>query len=271
MSIYLLFSLRCRVFLLSSISIFGLLGCVGRQSAVYETAKAAFEDKQSLINKAPLNPQYRYKFAEVDGRPALLVLGYIDKANQSPIETWYSANQELIQFQNDRLISTAGLDVNWMQVHYDWLPVAANQFNPEIEEKGAIPSIAQIVQKKSIQEALPRTSTIPLMVYQRTRTVMPGYRAQISEIVFLERLDGPPAQIASKDRENLNSGSIYWVQERVVPKINDPHNPGFISLPAYYAIDISKNPAQVVYGRQCLVSDYCLSWQVWPRYESTGP
>lgn len=269
MSTYFILFLRCRFFLLSSLTIFSLLGCVGRQSAVYETFKVAFEDKQDLIDKAPLNPQYRYKFTEVNGRPALLVLGYIDQAQQSPIETWYSANQELIQFQNDRLRSTAGLDVNWTEVDYAWLPLADRQSNLLPEEKGAIPSVAQIVEKKVGLDASSRSSKSPLMVYRRIRTVMPGYRAQIQETVFLERLEGPPANISSQDRKNFNSPSIYWVQERVESKFNDPHNPGLIALPAYYAIDISKAPAQVVYGRQCLIADYCLSWQAWPRYQGS--
>jgi hypothetical protein len=195
------------------------------------------------------------------------VLGYVDQTNQSPLETWYSANQELIQLQGDRLVGTAGLDVNWVNVLYDRISFETNRSNVGLGEKGAVPSIAQIVTNSSLVQVSPSAPTIPLLSYRRIRNVMPGYRAQIQELVFLERLSGPPGEISSQDRENLSSPSIYWLQERVVPKFNNSENPGLVSLPAFYAVDVSKSPAQVVYGRQCLAVDYCLSWQVWPRIE----
>ena len=56
-----------------------------------------------MADGAALDPAYRYLRAVVDGRSALLVLGYTDTdpatPAAAPIEVWYSAEGELIRLQ----------------------------------------------------------------------------------------------------------------------------------------------------------------------------
>ena len=257
-----------RFYILPILILGGLFGCTGRQGAVYESLKVGLLSQQSAVDNAILNPQFRYLRAELAGRPALLVLGYIDENPHGNIESWYTANQELIQIQSGRLASTAGLDFDWTNVRYSedipLVQVLTVPLKATLQLKspplGAYP-LAETSSIGASTEALKKSSAI---TYQRTRTVMPGYRAQIEELVFLEPLAEPPGEIPSGDLARLNGMQIRWVQERVRPKAVDIHNQGLDPLPAYYALDVGSTPARVVYGRQCLVLNYCLSWQVWP-------
>lgn len=262
-----LFKLLSRFCILLGIFIGSLSGCTGRQSAVYETFKTAIADQQSLIDAATINPNYRYLRAELSGRPALLVLGYVDANPSGSIESWYSANQEVIQFRNGRLASTAGLDFNWTSVqHSEDIPLeralALQAESEKIPFSSDLTASLPSYSGSPLQYEKPKKS--PALAYQRIRTLMPGYRAQIKETVFLEPLAQPPVDIPAGDLERLNLSKIRWVQERIRPLARDSSNSGLDSLPAYYALDVSSQPARVVYGRQCLVKDYCLSWQAWP-------
>ena len=254
--------------LLLSLILLSLWGCTGKQGAVYDTFKVVLQNKQSLIDEFPLNPQFRYLRAEVSGRPALLVLGYVNEAPDGPIESWYSANQELVQIQNGRLVATAGLDFNWSAVRYSEnvpLQNALKQTDaipaPPPVSRDAVTGALILGERVEIGTPLKKSNGIR---YQRMRTVMPDYRAQIIEGVELELLTEPPSDIPSRDLARLKSPSIRWVQERITPQARVADNPGLIPLPAYYALDTNRTPARIVFGRQCLVVDYCLSWQVWP-------
>jgi len=261
------FKSHLRFYILLGIVLGCLLGCAGRQSAIYETFTAAFPDRHSAIDNAIINPKYRYLRAELSGRPALLVLGYIDAYPRGSIESWYSANQEVIQFRNGRLASTAGLDFNWTSVHYsEEIPLeralALQTESENVPVSSKLPASLPPYPGSSLQYERPKKSST--ITYQRVRTLMPGYRAQITEMVFLEPLSEPPSDIPASDLGRMNLSKIRWVQERIRPLARDSSNSGLDALPAYYALDVSSVPARVVYGRQCLVVNYCLSWQIWP-------
>ena len=273
MSILFLSRIQICFYILSAILLGCLWGCTGRQSAVYESFKLGLSDQQSVIDRAAINPNFRYLRAELADRPALLVLGYIDEGPDGLVESWYSANQELIQIRDGRLAGTAGLDFNWSSIRYsEEVPLErALTILPPPQSK---PSSAQTdpAVEALAASALPRgQKKSPVITYQRIRTLMPGYRAQIEETIFLEPLNEPPNEIPSRDLARMNFDHVRWVQERVRPKAVDPHNLGLDPLPAYYALDVSSNPARVVYGRQCLVLNYCLSWQVWPSQKWIAP
>jgi len=254
--------------LLLSLILLSLWGCTGKQGAVYDTFKVVLQNKQSLIDEFPLNPQFRYLRAEVSGRPALLVLGYVNEAPDGPIESWYSANQELVQIQNGRLVATAGLDFNWSAVRYSENIPLQNALK-QIDDVPMPPPVSRdaltgaLIQGERIEFDTPIKKSRGIR-YQRMHTVMPNYRAQIVEGVELELLTEPPSAISSRDLARLKSPSIRWVQERITPQARVADNPGLIPLPAYYALDTNRTPARIVFGRQCLVRDYCLSWQAWP-------
>ena len=263
--------IQIRSFVLSCIILGCLSGCTGRQGAVYESLKAGLIDQQSAIDRAVINPNFRYLRAELAGRPALLVLGYVDEGSNGSIESWYSANQELIQIRDGRLVGTAGLDFNWTSVRYsEEVPLERALSIAELQAI-TLSSAHLPLDKSLVIGVLPgNQQKLPVITYQRRRTLMPGYRAQIEETIFLEPLNEPPSEIPSRDLARLSLDHIRWVQERVRPKAVDPHNLGLDPLPAYYALDVSSTPARVVYGRQCLIANYCLSWQLWPIPKRTA-
>ena len=268
MSIQLPLNIRPLFYALFSLILLTLWGCTGRQGAIYDTVAVALQDSQSQIDAIALNPKYRYLRTELNGRPALLVLGYVDETPEGPIESWYSANQELIQIQNGRLVATAGLDFNWSAVRYSENIPLQNALK-QIDDVAMPPPVSRdaltgaLIQGERIEFDTPIKKSRGIR-YQRMHTVMPNYRAQIVEGVELELLTEPPSAISSRDLARLNSPSIRWVQEHITPQARLIDNPGLDPLPAYYALDTNRTPARIVFGRQCLVRDYCLSWQAWP-------
>ena len=39
---------------------------------------------------APLNPRYRYLRLTVNGRPVMMILGFVEGPAEQPTEVWYS-------------------------------------------------------------------------------------------------------------------------------------------------------------------------------------
>ena len=88
-----------------------LAACVGeKQNVVLDTFLKGIENTNSIIDKAPINPNYRYLKVEANGQPALLVLGYQDRSLNGITDIWYSSFKEVIQINGGRLIGTQGLD-----------------------------------------------------------------------------------------------------------------------------------------------------------------
>ena len=87
--------------------------------------------------------------------------------------------------------------------------------------------------------------------FERRRDVSPGYRYGINEKMLIRRISAP------KDSNLLrvSPSSLSWFEETVV---------GADSRPSRYAVN---EKGRVVYGEQCLSSDFCLSWQDWPYSE----
>ena len=225
-----------------------LLGCAGnRQNLIYETFKKGIENPNTVIDQAQLNPRYRYLKVDVNNLPALLVLGYEDNLPNGVITTWYSAFKEVIQIQNGRLVNTQGLEINWTDVSLIDAPnlVSVAMMNPDMVGK-----------KKSA------------LRYQRTRTVMPGYRANIAETVEIQPLENVPADVPKVLRQGNESQSIRWVQETVVMQTN-VRTPYLDPVRAIYAINTKTS--QVIYGRQCLAVQFCVSWLQWPYPGAPSP
>ena len=218
-----------------------LLGCAGvKQTLIYETFKKGFENPNSVIDQTALNPSYRYLKVDVNNLPALLVLGYEDTTPNGVVSTWYSAFKEVVQIQNGRLISTQGLELNWTNVSFQDAPALS---------KVALMDPASGSQKKSA------------MRFQRIRTVMPSYRANIEETVEIKPLAMTPSDAPAIFQQSNEAQSIRWVEETVVMQTN-VRTPYLEPVRAIYAID--SKTSQVIYGRQCLAAQFCISWLQWP-------
>lgn len=74
-----------------------------------------------------LPARYRYLRITANGRALPMVLGFVDPATgNSPLPTyvWYSSAHEVLRLRDGMVAGTAGLPVNWLDVHYaawpDW-------------------------------------------------------------------------------------------------------------------------------------------------------
>lgn len=238
--------------LLAGFALLGLCACTGNQGAIYESLKLSLTNPNSIIDTYPLDPRYTYLRVDLNGNPALLVLGYLDRHAKNLTEVWYSASRETIRIQNGRLLSTHGLEINWVEVKLIEAPPIAAALDPKLVEESQF-----AIEKKY------RNLKNPLL-YTRIRTVMPGYRAQIEEQILMRPLAQAPDEAPKRLREGPYAQNLRWVEERAQPKARVLDNPGLAPLTAIYAIDISTPEYRPVYGRQCLMPSFCLSWQAWP-------
>ena len=225
-----------------------LLGCAGnKQNLIYETFKKGIENPNNVIDQTVLNPRYRYLKVDVNNLPALLVLGYEETLPNGAVNTWYSAYKEVVQIQNGRLVNTQGLEINWTDVSMsNALPlVSAAMLSPDMLSK-----------KNSA------------LRYQRIRTVMPSYRANIEETVEIQPLEDAPSEAPKILRQGNEAQSIRWVQETVVMQTN-VRTPYLDPVRAIYAINTKTS--QVIYGRQCLAAQFCVSWLQWPYPSEASP
>jgi len=167
----------------------------------------------------------------VDGRTALLVLGYLEPHAQGPIEVWYSARREVIKLQNGRLVGALGLTTEWRRVA---LP--------------ALPDWAALL-----------AATQPLH-WTRRRDVMPGYRYGIVDSLTLRR-SAPPS---GSRLVGIDPASLSWFEESDATRAGEDALP-----PARYALDLRATGEPVVYGEACLAPDLCFAWQRWPVEQPT--
>ena len=217
-----------------------LAACAGeKQNVILDTVLVGIKNPNTTIDELVLNPNYRYLKVEVNSQPALLVLGYQDQLNNGTTEIWYSSFKEVVQISNGRLVGTQGLDTNWTEVILS---------NP--------PSLTD---EKLLKDSNGRTAS-PIR-YQRTRTVMPSYRANITETVEVQALANPPDDAPRNLRDPKEFPNLRWVQESVVMQ-TDVTSPYLAPLKAIYAID--RKTTKIVYAKQCLTTQFCISWLTWP-------
>jgi len=167
---------------LVAICVVTLTGCAEGAASFAETWKLAInQDPTAAIDRAPLNAKYRYLRLTHDRGAALLVLNFLDKHPNGPVEVWYGGAGEVFRFQNGRLGGNAGIAPEWRTVV---LP--------------KLPAWAEIAQQSE-----------PLR-WERYRDVMPGYRFAIRDHLSLREIPVP-------DKSSLvgvNPRSLRWFEER---------------------------------------------------------
>jgi len=225
-----------------------LTACVGeKQNIVLDTFLKGIENPNSAINQAVLNPSYRYLKVDANGLVALLVLGYQDRTSNGVTDVWYSSFKEVVQTTGGRLTGTQGLDINWTEVLLQDPP--------------------SLTDGKLFRGSDPSKPSSPIR-FNRVRTVMPSYRANIPETVELQVLSNAPDDAPSLLTNIEEFPHLGWVQETVVMQTNVT-TPYLSPLRAIYAVDTKTS--QVVYGKQCLTAEYCISWFAWPINKATAP
>jgi hypothetical protein len=227
------------LFVAALLAALALGGCASTRSPLMDSVDVLFATGgtgvvQSAIPEA-LDMRYRYLRVEVPGHPpGLLVLGYEDAHPLGPIEVWYSASRETLRTQNGRLIGSTG-------TLHDWL---ALQTTPPPPDWAAVPA-----QGSS---------------YVRRHDEMPGYRFGVAEQVQLRALSGLPDLVLPATLPPDKARSYQWFRESSVA-LGDPHGP---ALPdAWFAWGLHRGMQTVVFSRQCLAVDFCLTLQRWPVQE----
>lgn len=223
-----------RAAVLSSIAL--LHGCSTSTSAFVQSAQFSFRNDAAIISRAPLNPSFQYLRATIQGRIALLVLGYEEPHRQGTIQVWYSAEREVLRLQNGRVVGAVGLTTEWRNVVLPDLPHWSDALRIERQDR-----------------------------WMRMRDTMPGYRFGIRENLVL--IPVPPPQKSALD--GVDAATLEWFEERSEQVVSDSSLPVDPLLPpARYAIGLRNGAKLAVYGEQCLAPDLCFSWQLWPAVSS---
>ncbi len=216
---------------------FTLSACTSGMNSMVQTLQQAVQGNRS-VSDANLNPAFRYLRITLDGRVSFLALGSEDKHPQGQVEVWFSAQREVLRFQNGRLVGAAGVTTEWRAVTLPELP--------SWSELARSPQPFQWV---------------------RIRDVMPGYRYGVRDELVLSAIP-PPQKSALQD---VDAQSLSWFEERfrtgtaagrLTKLVTDVGIDGVLP-PARYAVDLRDGKEIVVYGEQCLAPELCFTWQRW--------
>jgi hypothetical protein len=161
-----------------------LLSACGH-TPVTRTLAQAFDSGPNIDPQA-LNPQLDYLRVSLNGRVALMVLGYREQTPQGPLDTWYSSQGEVLKLHNGRIVSTVGLALDWRDVRYQNLPTWLE------------------------------ASTSTQREFVRVRDQMPSYRFGITEQLAIFPIAAPKdAKLAG-----VSATQLRWLEEKVLPS---PH------------------------------------------------
>ena len=176
-----------------------LAGCAESTSAFLQTFQRGWTGGPSADDVA-IQPRYRYLRVTLEGRVALLILGFIDAHPLGPIEVWYSGEREALRLQHGRLIGASGLPTEWREVRLPDMPPWS--------------SLARAGKP---------------FPWVRVRDVMPGYRYGVRDALTLSVVPAPP----SSALRGMDPQRLVWFEERA-----DPGAAGIEPLPpARYALE----------------------------------
>lgn len=215
-----------------------LSGCSSAGNAILQTLPYAY-GRNPGVDKARLDPNFRYLRLTVGGRVVLLALGNIDSHPQGLLEVWYSAEREVLRLQNGRLVGAVGLTTEWRNVTL-----------PELPSWSAAARADRAYR------------------WTRTRDVMPGYRFGVKDALTLRVVEAPQRSAL----QGLEPQHLTWFEERVesesIAGLSAVFGYGVRAVamlpPTRYAVDFADSGETVVYGEQCLAADLCFTWQRWP-------
>lgn len=210
-----------------------LTSCASSTNAVIQSLQYAFKSN-AAADDTRLNPNFRYLRATVDGKVALLVLGYVDDHPDGPIQVWYSADREVVRLQNGRVVGAAGTTTEWRNVYFERLP-------PWDSLKNSVETFHLV----------------------RHRDVMPGYHFGVRDHLILHSIAAPTRSAL----KGISPEDLKWFEEAI--DTNDSAGPQqlFRLPPAKYALSSTAKQTSVVYGEQCIDDKLCFSWQQWPPSE----
>lgn len=173
------------------------------------------------------SPSFHYLRVALNDRVIFMASASPTAAIKNGVSVWYSADREVLRFQNGRLIAAVGALHEWRSVTIPALPeweVLSKQTQP--------------------------------LKWTRIRNVMPGYHYELQDKLVLYRIETP----SNSRLKTIQPNNLVWFEEQFESTEETPH-----SLPkARYAVEIKDGHAQVIYAEQCIATELCFSWQQWP-------
>ncbi len=202
------------------ILVISLMGCAGESRIVQETMTFVWESgkfKDGTLTEQ-LKPDTRYlKVQNLQGA-VLLVF--------NSAEAWRSGANEIVKFQEGRLVSTSGLATDWLAVRYIGAPAWTQLLS---------------------------NSDANIATYTRSVDLKSGYQFNKSQTLTLKRI----AQPLGHTLQGVNRSDAVWFEETAVPS----QLPSSI-----YAVVPNWNQtgqAKAVYTWHCIKANECFSFQEW--------
>jgi hypothetical protein len=213
-------------------AVLALSGCAPGTQAGIDSLRQLIPGR-AAVDPTPLDPNFAYLRVTRGRHVGLLWRGNMEGTPAAPVEVYYSSSGEVVRLQHGRVIGAVGLTTEWRRVEVTapaWASVAA------------------------ARQSAP---------FVRVRDVMPGYRSGVRDDLVLNVIPAPERSAL----ERLDARALTWFEETVTaPAHGALRLPGTASdtlPPARYAVDLSGGNETVVYGEQCLDSEFCFTWQRW--------
>jgi hypothetical protein len=202
-----------------------LSACTSMSEATYKTLKAALvshDSSSALIQDSGIAPAFKTMRVLTAQTQSILVLGEIEQSPDGEIEVWFSGQGEILRIQNGKIVSTAGLAINWVRSRY------------------------KVIEHDRLAN---RT------VYRVTRDVMPGWRYGYAQEMSQSPLAAPPASVARWfDGKERTAELAGWT----VLQPTDRRQADQAWQVAYFG---HNHRGQTRAGYQCLAPDLCLGWE----------
>lgn len=163
------------------LSLLALAACSESTTALFSTGRLAVLGGAKEVEPEKLDRRFRYLRVTHDAGVSILVLGFLDRDANGPVEVWYSFDGELIRLQHGRVTAVTGLKPEWRSVT---LP--------------RLPAWSELAKAQNPVE------------WTRTRDVMPGYRYGVRDRLALRTID-PPRGTALV---GLDPKTLSWFEER---------------------------------------------------------
>jgi hypothetical protein len=152
------------------------------------------------------------------------------------VEVWYSAGRQVLRLQQGRVVSTAGLPVDWHEV------------------------------RTSVRPAWSAVLNAPAHYY-RIRDEKPAYSFGLLDQVTVRAVQRPNAAWADAVGAGVKvawftEDAVPWAAQSGLPDAKGGPRSGQSALPlAWFAVDLQAPGEPVVFSRQCLSKAFCLNLQ----------
>lgn len=217
---------RCAISALVAASLLG--GCTPASTGAFTSLRQIFGGSGTDMGK--LDPNFAYLRITRGRHVGLVWRGSVERSPAGPVEVYFSSAGEVIRLREGRLVEVLGLPAEWRQV--------------------ADPAPAWSVVLSAREP----------VSFVRVRDVMPGYRSGVRDELQLRRTTAPERSAL----RGIDPHSLTWFEEHTQSRgFRLPGTPSDVLPPARYALDLSGAQPMVVYSEQCLVNDFCFTWQRW--------